>query len=784
MARDLGAGSLPVQIVDSGQLTFEADDELHIEGAVKAANPVVVVLRIDDAQSTNYASRVNSERTLPPGPFRWTIAVKGLRTTDGRTLDYRQLKRMMVFLAAGEGSVTLNRFETAQALKLPAGTKGYALGAETAELPAGFERIAPGDPRVAGANIVAVHRPAPDPLVASGLRGIERLTLPCTNQQALVTIWTEDPGEWELLPHPLERRIRINGLAVVGERRTPDTWVQQRYLHGLGYEHGPQDDAWTAYGRLRGEVRSAEVTCGPEGVVIELAGSTAEALFLSAVLIEPAGSAPGLGQVEKLRADWYRSNWPVVTPARTQSPFELVTLRDNGAAPAGVTLQASAAPDSGAHLVVRVVSSVTIVNPNVALQQPSRENVKLTGMVWAGQMRLERQSAGDTVLTLGDNMLSNAPEGLPLKAGQPRKYEIWIDVPAATPPGVYNGGLLVGEIGRESLVPIEIEVLAVKLPPARKPAGFYLDEAPHLTWFEGMAADRDRQAACDMAFLARLGLNGSAPPLATPENVPGVFEADMKRAMEAGVAPGWLAYAPARRLLERHGVDGSAAIIGRVERDLRDAGITPPAWSVADEPSNPDQAQQQLHDWIAAIRAHAPGARIAGHLNTPKDRALVGAFDTVLLNNGYGLDPATLADAQARGADVWLYNTDRPRVSAGLWLWITSASRYVQWHARMPTGDPFDPIDGREGDVQAFLPGRTVCPAVPSIDRAMLEMADGVNDQRWLSWLSDANTKSARLLRGKLLSQMPSSWAAAAMLNTSGLDDIRKAIVDLARRPE
>ena len=76
-ARELGTGPLPVQIDDAGQLAFAAGDELQIEGMVEANGPVVVVLRVDDQQSTSYASRFNAERTLPAGPFHWKFAEIG-----------------------------------------------------------------------------------------------------------------------------------------------------------------------------------------------------------------------------------------------------------------------------------------------------------------------------------------------------------------------------------------------------------------------------------------------------------------------------------------------------------------------------------------------------------------------------------------------------------------------------------------------------------------------------------------------------------------------------------
>ena len=118
VARDLGTGPLPIRIDSAEQLAFEADDELRIEGTVTAAQPVGIVLRIDDAQSSSYATRFNGERTLPPGPFRWTVPAKGLRTSGGRMLDFAQVRQLILFLGAVEGTVTVTRFVTVRAPKL------------------------------------------------------------------------------------------------------------------------------------------------------------------------------------------------------------------------------------------------------------------------------------------------------------------------------------------------------------------------------------------------------------------------------------------------------------------------------------------------------------------------------------------------------------------------------------------------------------------------------------------------------------------------------------------
>ncbi len=204
-----------------------------------------------------------------------------------------------------------------------------------------------------------------------------------------------------------------------------------------------------------------------------------------------------------------------------------------------------------------------------------------------------------------------------------------------------------------------------------------------------------------------------------------------------------------------------------------------PVWSVADEPSNPDQGGKALREWVADLRKFAPQARLAGHLNASADIALLSLFDVVLVNQGYGIDLARLQKTANKGREVWLYNTGKPRFSAGLWLWRTPATRYLQWHARMPTADPFDPTDGREGDVQALLPGRDVCAATPDINESVLDMAEGLVDQRWLAWLD--TEPSAADLRARILARLGTEWKAASALDGREMDDLRRDIEAMAR---
>ena len=591
-----------------------------------------------------------------------------------------------------------------------------------------------------------VRRPGPDPLVANGLKGVRRIVLPATGPRMRVTVWSEDPGEWEALPHPFERRIVVNGRVLVDQKLTADQWIAERYLRGARVEHTKADDAWTAYGRWRGNQAAIDVDGVKNEVVIELAGGEPNALFVNAVLLERIDAStpplqsgkPSAAQafVNGQRARWYRERFPVAEAKASDDDVTMVALirSDVTALP---VLKLRAAPDTGVGAVLAVTTDAAIAKPQLSLVPPKRGTLVLPARLWAGQRTLERD---ESVLRLGDNRLLADTASLALSPETPRGYELWVDVPKGTPPGVYSGSLSIAGASGARTQLIEVTVLGVALPVA-KPAGTYLARAPHLAYFAGLTLERERQVSCDLDLMRGLGLNNTTPPIGGLDRTDlGLFASEMRRAQSAGVAAGWLIYNPLNELVSAQGLERAAATVGRLTELIRTQNLPQPLWSVADEPSNPDQQAGSLADWVRLLRAKAPGARLGGHLNTPTDTTFVPLFDTVIVNAGFGIDVADLARLKGAKKGVWLYNTWAPRQTAGLWLWRTAAERYVQWHARMPTADAFDPLDGREGDYQMIFPTLEVCPRQPDIHRDLLRLAEGVVDQRWLLWLEAQTT--------------------------------------------
>jgi len=771
----LGSGPLPITFESALPLAFAEDDQIVIEGTVESDHPVRASLRVDDGQSFDDGSRFSETRTLPPGSFRFVVGVSGLKVKSGRTLDSSDLRRI-IFNALNEASaVKVSRFVRVKARPLPVGAVGYSLGENNATLFPGFQRIAPGDPRVEG-DITAIRRSAPDPLIANGFTGIERLKLAAPAGRSRVTLWLEDPGEWDYLPHANARRVRINGKDVFSEEIGYQDWLSRRYMRLAYVENSATDDAWTAYGRHRGEATSADVDIVGDGLTIEVIGVRPPMRHLAAVLIEPAGQTAAFDVVQAWRADWYRSMFPVVkAPASDDQLATPVAVEGSGARVAD-TVKAAVAPGTGVRVRLAVRSSKA-GQPRVTLKQPEHNGVQLPARLWAGQRKLDRVTPSGNLLAVTDDRLIADAGRLPLSADEPRSYEIWVDALDAAAPGVYEGSLKIEADGAATEVPLAVEVLAVTLPKVSKPAGFYLDAAPEFNWFGALRARRDEQIACDLAFMRGFGLTNIAPPasLPWPRNFQ-AFVSDMRVATQSNIAPGWLIYDTVQKLVGLHGFGGAADLLANVEKAMASNKVPKAIWNVAEAPSNSPERAKEL---VEALRSRAPELKLAALLDSAGDEPLASLYDTVVIDPGFGIDAERIDKLAKDGREVWLRDTDRPRVAAGLWLWGTQAKRYLQWHGRHPVADPFDPLDGREADVHMIYPSATPCPAQPDINRNLLRAAEGIVDQRWLLWLDGQSSAEAKDIAGEMKARL-SGWTDAAKLSGTDLDSLRARIMSLA----
>ena len=769
----LGNGRTPSSHDFSPPLKLERNTELSIVGENTSGAPELVVLRVDDGQSSGYAQRLGEERIVPPGPFRIRSLPGQWTTPSGRKIDITDIRRMIVFAGDGQPAVTLGKITIEQGFAMPDGAHGWKMGPGGGAVFPGFEALIANDPRLIGKTQIAITRPSGDGLIGTGLRGVDRFEVPWQNGDWTVTLWTEDVGEWEFLPHELNRKIVVNGHTALEYHLTPGQWVHNVYYAGREGEALADGDPWTLFGRRRGGLVTINVPVTDGRLTVEQSGDGLEATFLSAVLIEPASDGyKALQAVQAARRERFLERWPV-------TGFD-----KGGPVPAGVTIgllkpgtnavpgwrppaQAEAMPIRSVargglvSLDFMALSADEMKQATVTVHAAAQGSRELfTEMRW-GQWRFTRPDPSIAVLEVTADHLRGDMENMALRAGLPRRINMIIQASEKAPPGIYKGSVTVSAGGRSATQPFEIEVLPVTLAAATQGVGVYMEDPPYDEWFNMPDAGRDRAASCDLNFMVRLGLTSVSPALVTPDaNHLTRFANQMALVRDAGFTGPVLAYAPMKRLIAGVGIDGIGGPMSLLGTLLRQRGEPGPLWSIADEPGNPGSMPEDLEHIRRNLRGILPEAKIAGHLNHKEDRKLLPLFDDVFLNTGFGIDADELKEIRAKGTIPWLYNMPNMELAAGFYLWRSGAAGYLQWHGRIPTADPFDPTDGREADIMLLPITEQSCLAVPDIDDGLLRIARGIDDARWMTWLEGLATtnKDARSLLEKIRRAVPGEW--------------------------
>lgn len=723
--------------------------ELVLTGENLGTVPSLLVLRVDDRASPPYHDRANIERMVPPGPFTLRLRLPLLTTPRGRAIEPGAIR--LAIADARDSGMRLSRLAIEGAPALPLGVHGWSFAPEGAAPLSGMTSVIPGGPGLTGINPRHVRRPGEDPILARGMTGVTRFAAPLPPGDWKITLWTEDPGEWETLPQLLEHRVRINGRDVVLLRRTPEEWAAQRYF--AGREGEVTVSPWAALGARRGGRIEADVRLAAgEDLVVELAGHPQAATHLAAILAEPG--TEGRRAMEALREARFNENWPVLHRPAAQNATRLHVT-----SPA----QSWAAPGSIVALRFTATGPAGTLTPSWIWQGEA-----LPMRVLWGQWRWRRPAPETPGVVLSAAHLRADSEAIPLPAGLPREITALVTIPEGAPPGERRLRLLVGGATAEA----RLTVLPLRRPAPSQRVGVFLDVAPHLT-----PAQSSRQSACDLETLRALGLDLIAPPLATPPDHAALV-ADLAAAATRFPGP-IIAYAPLRRLEAQMGPRDAAQTLVAAERAIAAAGLPQPVWVVADEPSGAGMADR-VRAMAVALREAGSEARLAGHLNNPADTALLPLLHLATVNQGYGADANDIARLRAAGLRAFLYNMPRLRLAAGFYLWRSGAEGLLQWHARMPTADAFDPTDGREGDVQFFWPTPGIC-AAPDLDADLLEILAGQEDLRWLAWLETAPGDAAAALRRRLRREVPATWREAMALPPGAPELWQNAIIALAR---
>lgn len=755
------------------QARFENGAELIISGNNESSEQQILIVRLDNESSSDYRSRFNQEFTLPPGPFERVLPLSGLKTSGGQPLQ-QPYSKLFVFTADTWADTTLNQVLISSSAKLPENTLALDFGANKSAAFPGFEAIDKSSPYLKG-KIAGRVRTSGDALVRDGLVGVTNLEIPWPDGQWKLSLWTQDQGEWEYFPHFLSRQIIANGTVIIDQQFTRKQWINDVYLAGRKKEGAIDGDLWSLVGQRRSGFISKNIRVTNGMVNIDLTGDY-NARYLSALVLEPTDGNFAKTTREK-RRERFLNQWPVTTePYRLPESLSLTDIsqqvKEDGA-------YYSAARDSILNLTFEIASPVDDMAPVLVISPPKSANGQSLQVIPRyGHWRYERPEPNATSLILDDSYLRADMENMRLSSQRPRRLYVQVKVPADTLPGDYAGKVQLFSHGKLRLLDYRVRVLPVILPELTRSVGLYLEPPPYYQWFKSMAELASNATSCDLSLLAAHGFSTVAPALTTPDTEASrkAFIQQIRQIKRFGFDNKILAYSPLKRLLKNKGDDRAADDVMALEQQLQDQNLPDIYWSMFDEPAKDHFAQ--IINTADLLKERSASFKTAGHMNDENQTELTRVTDLLLINHGADVTEESIHQWQENGS-VWLYNMPKPTIAAGLFLWRSGAGGYLQWHGRMPTADPFDPTDGREGDVIYLYPSASHCAATPDIHRRFLDLHEATLDLRWLQWLENLSSErpEAKQILANLRAEIPSQWERAAVITERKRLEIRKKIM-------
>ena len=755
--------------------------ELHLKGRNNSDSVLILIIRIDNEQSDDYYSRFNREFSIQPGPFSLVIPMTGLKTSGNKPM-MQPYTEMIIFNAGSSDAVSLYDARITPPPPPPKQVLALDFGKEDSPVFPGFEPVTSEDPRLTG-KLLQRFRPSGDPLIRDGIEGIDTLSVPWDNGEWQLTLWLQEQGEWEYLPHFLQREVLAEGKTLLKEQFTPTQWVADRYLAGARQEAVIHGDPWQLIGHRRSKPVSYKVVINDGVLNVQWKGNRS-ARYAAALVLEPLDGTFARDTENNRRAR-FLEDWPVSKPSFPVRP--ILSMTDESVQPA----------TSLEHYKVYPVAANSRLNLNFTIRSPEEDlkpllvtapprnsqGKKLELTVRYGHWRYERPKPNASTLVLSDSYLRGDLSSMMLSHSLPRNLYLQVAIPPGTEPGIYKGSLQLLSKGSLQVVGFAVDVLPIELPRLKKSVGLYLEPAPYFDWFAKLRQQKSLATACDLSLLSSLGFTNVAPALETPTDSSHQRKLidQLHQLSQFGFNGPTLSYAPLKRLLLIQSRDKALSSLSALKDNLPANWKDTIYWSIYDEPkpgsfSDIRAIANQLHSQFL-------GMKTAGHLNNPKQNGLVGVTDLAIMNHGYGVSRTTIKNLQ-QDRSVWLYNMPDPRLAAGFYLWSSGAEGYLQWHGRMPTADPFDPTDGREGDVVYLYPWQSDCPATMNIHKRLLDLHEATIDLRWLQWLeAQARTDDqAGLLLEKLQRVIPEEWEnAEENLSEKQLVKLRKSILEYAQ---
>ena len=705
----------------------------------------------------------------------------GLKTSGKQPLSQPYTK-VIIFTAGNSDDAVLTEAHITPPPARPKQVLAVDFGKKDSPVFPGFEQVTAEDRRLSG-QILQRFRPSSDSLIQDGLEGIDTFSTPWENGQWKLTLWLQEQGEWEYLPHFLKRKILVEGQPIVEESYNIDQWISDVYFSGTEKEALIDGDHWQLIGERRTKPVTSIVTIKDSTFTIHWIGDRS-ARYAAGLVLEPLDSTFA-DKAEQQRKERFLESWPASKPDFL--PQQKLTLLDTTAQPSSSLEQHNvyhAARNTMLNLQFQIRSPEVDNQPVIVTADPrSASGHKLTLKTRYGHWRYERPEPNANQLIATDSYLRADLSEMTLKPELPRNIYVQIEVPNEAPSGIYKGSLQLLSKGTLRVVEFAIDVMPVHLPDMKRSVGLYLEPAPFYEWFPAKRSLKPLATACDLSLLSSMGFTNIAPPLETPKDEASrkTFINQMKQLRMFGFHSPTLAYTPLKHLLSIQSVDQVMMSLAKLRGQVSSSRLEMPYWSLYDEP-HPDKFAA-IKSTASSLHSQSLDMKTAGHLNNPKQNDLLDVTDLAVMNHGYGVSKQTIENLQASRI-VWLYNMPAPRLAAGFYLWNTNADGYLQWHGRMPTADPFDPTDGREGDVIYLYPWQGSCPTTMNIHKRLLDLHEATIDLRWLQWLEEQADSSAEagVLAEQLRNAIPDDWEKAhKSLNEEQLLLMRQTIVELAK---
>lgn len=757
-----------------GNEPLEKGSELQLSGQNNSDNQQLLIFRLDNANSSNYRSRVNQEYSLPTGDFNLSIPLTGLKTSGGDLLT-QPYSEMILFTGDDNNTLSLNEVHITTPEALPENTLALDFGHESSPVFPAFQQIHKNDTRIKG-SLLPRFRKSGDALIQDGIEGIDAISIPWPNGQWKLSLWTRDQGEWEYLPHYLSRKITAENTELLHEIHSREEWIKQVYLAGTNKEADIDGDLWQVVGQRRSGFITQIITVNDGVLNLALEGERA-AKYLAALVIEPF-SGEFAENTEKKRHQRFINQWPVSAP--TFDAVDQLTIKD-------ISQQVKdrsensylAARGTLLNLVFEIKSPVADQDPVIAIAPPRLDNNrKLNIATRYGHWRYERPQPNASSLILADSFLRGDLSTMTLSEKRPRRIHIQVNIPLDTPPGEYRGSIQLFTNDELHLQDYQIEVLPFTLPRLAAPIGLYLEPAPYYQWFSPLKKREAFATACDLSLLATMGFTTLAPSLVTPDSDENrqLFIQQLKQLKRFGFDKPVLAYAPLKRLLAVNSVQNTGIALLKLKQALAGQELPEILWSIFDEPV--PEKFTIIQDSARLLHNSSLELKTAGHFNNPHQKDLTEMADLRIINHGYGVNEDSIKAMKEKGL-LWLYNMPNPRLAAGAYLWRSGAEGYIQWHGRMPTADPFDPTDGREGDVIYLYPWQESCPSAISIHSRLLDLHEATLDYRWLQWLEQEQPKNpeAEKLVNEFKALISSDWQKDSQITTEQLLEIRHKVM-------